>query len=91
MLDGGTRSLFVYSDAGGSYVVGNRVTDLLRGIKFSSHGQGSQYFEPIHIQYIPVRKQVLDIIEVNVAETTGELARLEKGYTILTLHFRKAP
>ena len=91
VLEGGSRSLFVYSDTGGSSVVGNRVTDVLQEVKFSSHGQGSQYFEPIHIQYIPVRKQVLDIIEVNVAETTGELARLGKGNTILTLHFRRAP
>ena len=90
VLEGGTRSLFVYSDAGGSSVVGNRVTDLLREVKFSSDGRGSQYFEPLHIQYIPVRKQVLDIIEVNVAETTGELPRLGKGNTILTLHFRRA-
>ena len=85
VLEGGSRSLFVYSDTGGSSVVGKRVTELLREVKFSSHGQGSQYFEPIHIQYIPVRKQVFDIIEVNVAETTGELARLGKGNTILTL------
>ena len=91
MLESGTRSLFVYTDAGGSSIVGNRMTDLLREIKFSSDGRGSQYFEPLHIQYIPVRKQVLDIIEVNVAETTAELARLGKGNTILTLHFRKAP
>ena len=90
VLEGGTRSLFVYTDAGGSSIVGNRVTDLLREIRFSSDGRGSQYFEPLHIQYIPVRKQVLDIIEVNVSETTGELARLGKGNTILTLHFRKA-
>ena len=75
VVDGVSRSLFVYTDAGGSTVVGDRVTDLLREVKFSSEGRGSQYFEPVHIQYIPVRKQVLDIIEVNVAETTGELAR----------------
>ena len=84
-----SRSLLVYTDAGGSTVVGNRVTDLLREVKFSSEGRGSQYFEPIHIQYIPVRKQVLDIIKVNVAETTGELARLGSGNTILNLHFRR--
>ena len=91
VLEGGSRSLFVYTDAGGSSVVGNRLTDLHREIKFSSHGQGSQYFEPVHIQYIPVCEQVLDIIEVNVSETTGELARLGKGNTILTVHFRRAP
>ena len=89
VVGGVSRSLFVYSDAGGSTVVGNRVTDLLREVRFHSEGSGSQYFEPVHIQYIPVRKQVLDIIEVNVAETTGELARLGVGNTILTLHFRR--
>ena len=73
-------------------MVGNRVTDLLREVRFKSEGLGRQYFEPIHIYiYIPVRKQVLDIIEVNVAETTGELTRFGEGNTILTLHFRKAP
>ena len=91
-LVGGTnRTLYIYSDAGGGTVVGNRMTDLLREVRFKSDGLGSQYFEPIYIQYIPVRKQVLDIIEVNVAETTGELTRFGEGNTILTLHFRKAP
>ena len=89
-MGGVSRSLFVYTDAGGSTVVGKRMTDLLREVKFSSEGRGSQYFEPVHIQYIPVRKQVFkDIIEVNLAETTGELARLGTGNTILTLHFRR--
>ena len=74
VVGGLSRSLFIYTDAGGSTMVGNRVTDLLLQVKFSSEVRGSQYFEPIHIQYIPVRKEVLDIIEVNVAETTGELA-----------------
>ena len=90
-LVGGTNcSLYIYSDAGGSTVVGNRVTDLLREVRFQSEGLGSQYFEPIHIQYIPVGKQLLDIIEVNVAETTGELTRFGEGNTILTLHFQTA-
>ena len=91
-LVGGTnRTLYIYSDVGGRTVVGNRVTDLLREVRFKSEGLGSQYFEPIHIQYIPIRKQILDIIEVNVAETTGELTRFGEGNTILTLHIRKAP
>ena len=83
------RSLFVYSDAGGSSVVGNQVTDLLREVNYKREGKGSQYFEPTHIQYIPVRKDVIDIIETQVAETTGELVELGKGNTIVTLHFKK--
>ena len=63
------RSLFIYSDAGGSGVVGNQVTDLLREVNYNREDKGYQYFEPLHIQYIPVRKDVVDIIETEVAET----------------------
>jgi len=83
------RSLFVYSDVGGSSVVGNQVTDLLREVNYYREGKGSQYFKPLHIQYIQVRKEVLDIIEVQVLETTGELVRFGAGNTIVTLHLKK--
>jgi len=83
------RSLFVYSDVGGSGVVGNQVTDLLREVNYNREGKGSQYFEPLHIQYIQVRKEVLDIIEVQVSETTVELVKFGSGNTIVTLHFKK--
>ena len=83
------RSLFVYSDVGGSSVVGNQVTHLLREVNYNREGKGSQYFEPLHIQYIQVRKEVLDIIEVQVSETTGELVKFGAGNTIVTLRFKK--
>ena len=83
------RSLFVYSDVGGSGVVGNQVTDLLREVNYKREGKGSQYFEPLHIQYIDVRKEMLDIVEVQVSETTGELVKFGAGNTIATLHFKK--
>ena len=82
-------SLFIYSDVGSSGVVGNQVTDLLREVSYKREGKGSQYFEPLHIQYIPVRKDVLDIIETQVAETTGDLTQFGSGNTIVTLHFKK--
>ena len=84
-----SRSLFVYSDVGGSSVVGNQVTDLLREVNFIRRGFGVQYFEPLHIQYIPVRKDLIDIIETQVAETTGELVDFGEGNTIVTLHFKQ--
>ena len=64
-------------------MVGNQVTDLLR-----CKGEGVQYFELLHIQYIPLRKQVLDIIETQVAETTDDLARFDEN-TIVTPHFKR--
>ena len=90
MLFGATsRSLFVYSDVGSSGVVGNQVTDLIREVNFVRKGVGSLYFEPLHIQYIPVRKDTIDIIETQVAETTGDLTKFGPGDTIFTLHFKK--
>ena len=83
------RSLFVYSDVGGSGVVGNQVTDLLREVNYKREGKGTQYFEPLHIQYIPVRKDLIDIIETQVAETTGQLTKFGEGNTIVTLHFKQ--
>ena len=84
-----SRSLFVYSDVGGSSVVGNQVTDLLREVNYRRKGEGVQYFEPLHIKYIPLRKDVLDIIETQVSETTGELTDFGEGDTIVTLHFKR--
>ena len=41
-------SLFVYSDVGGSSVVGNQVTDLLHEVNFCRKEEGVQYCEPLH-------------------------------------------
>lgn len=45
----GSRSLLLYSDVGGSSVVGNQVTDLLREVNFLRKGEGVRCFEPLHI------------------------------------------
>ena len=84
-----SRSLFVYSDVSVSGVVGNQVTDLLREVNYVRQGKGSQYFEPPHIQYKPIRKDVLDIIETEVSETAGNLVKFGDGNTIVTLHFKQ--
>jgi len=84
-----SRSLMIYSDVGTSGVVGNQVTDLLREVNYQREGKGFQYFEPLHVQYIPVRKDYIDIIETQVAETTGELTKFGAGNTIVTLHFKQ--
>ena len=88
-----TRTLHVYSDVAGSSVVGNRVTDLLREIQYKRQGRGTMYFEPLHIQYLPLRNEVIEIIHVQVAETIGaggDLVKFGQGHTLVTLHFQKA-
>ena len=88
-----TRTLHVYSDVAGSSVVGNRVTDLLREIQYKRQGRGTLYFEPLHIQYLPLRNEVVEIIHIQVAETIGtggDLVKFGQGHTLVTLHFKKA-
>ena len=86
-----SRSLHVYSDVAGSTIVGNRVTELLREIHYK-RGRGTIYFEPLHIQYMSLRNEVMEIIQIQVAETFGtggDLVKFGKGNTIVTLHFKK--
>ena len=71
---------------------GNRVTDLLLEIQYKREGRGTLYFEPWHIQYLPLRNEVLEIIQIQVTETVGtggDLVKFGKGNTIVTLHFKK--
>ena len=75
---------------GGSSAVENQVTDLLQEVSYQLTGDESHYFEPIHIQHIPLCNDLLDIIEMQVSETTGELSEFGQGNTILTLHFKRA-
>ena len=86
------RSLHVYLDVAGSTIVGNRVTDLLREIQYKREGRGTMYFEPLHIQYMSLRNEVVEIIQIQVAETFGtggDLVKFGEGNTIVTLHFKK--
>ena len=82
-------SLFVYSDICGSLVVGNQVTDLLREVNYQRKGEGIQCFEPLHIRYISLCKDVLDSIEIQVSETTEQLTDFSEGDTIVTLHLKR--
>ena len=84
-----TRSLHVYSDVAGSSIVGYRVTELLREVKYKREGRGTIYVEPLHIQYIPLRNEMIEIVQTQVAETNGDLVKFGEGNTIVTLHFKK--
>ena len=81
------RPLHVYCDVGTSSMVGGRITDLLREIKY--HPQNTTHFEPRHIQYVPVRNEVVEIVETQMAEINGDLVKFGEGHTLLTLHFKR--
>ena len=82
-----TRPLHVYCNVGTSSMVGGRITDLLREIKYQP--QNTTHFEPRHIQYVPVRNEVVEIVETQMAETNGDLVQFGEGRTLLTLHFKR--
>jgi len=82
-----TRPLHVYCNVGTSSMVGGRITDLLREIKY--HPQNTTHFEPRHIQYVPVRNEVVEIVETQMAETNGDLVQFGEGHTLLTFHFKR--
>ena len=75
--------IYVYSDVGQSTVTGNQVTDLLREIP---HDPTKMSYEPHHILYLPVRVDVIDIIETQLAENDGKLVNFASGVTTVTLH-----
>ena len=69
--------------------MGNQVTDLLREMHYKREGKVTVYFEPLHVQYIPLRNKVTDVLETQVSESNGKLVRFGKGHIILTLHFKR--
>jgi len=76
----------MYSNTGQSVITGDKVTDLLIEVPYNLEEIG---YEPKHIQYIPLRSDVVDIIEVQVSENNGSLVNFEPGDTVVTLHYKR--
>jgi len=70
--------MYLYSNVGRSTITGNRVTDLLREVP---HDPTKTTYEPTQIQYKPVRSNVLDKVEVQLAENDGRLVDFESDVT----------
>ena len=77
--------MYLYSNVGRSTITGNRVTDLLREVP---HDSAKTTYEPTQIQYKPVHSNVLDIVEVQLAENDERLVDFTSGVTSVTLHFK---
>ena len=83
------RTVMVYSDIVESTVVGSGKYPLLREVQLLRTGQGESTAEPLHHQWIKVRGQQLDILEVEIANTSGPLAILPPGKTLVTIGLKK--
>ena len=83
------RTVMVYSDLVESTVVGSGKVPLLREVQLLRTGDGESTAEPLHHQWIKVRGQQLDILEVEIASTGGPLAILLPGKTLVTIGLKQ--
>ena len=51
-----------------SNVVGDTEHPLDREVPYQCHGSRSTYFEPLHVQWIPVHRLFVDVVEVQLAQ-----------------------
>ena len=81
-----TRPVHLYCNVGESSIVGTQITNFLRDLPYKD---APIRWEPEHVQYHRVRGDTLEILEVEVAETNGQLMTLNPaGETQVTLHFQ---
>ena len=83
------RTVMVYSDLVESTVVGSGKYPLLREVQLLRTGDGESTVEPLHHQWIKLRGQQLDIVEVEIASTAGPLTILPPGKTIVTIGLKQ--
>ena len=83
------RTVMVYSDLVESTVVGSGKFPLLREVQLLRTGEGESTAEPLHHQWIKVRGNQLDILEVEIASTSGPLAILPPGKTLVTIGLKQ--
>ena len=83
------RTVMVYSDLVESTVVGSGKFLLLREVQLLRTGDGESTAEPLHHQWIKVRGQQMDILEVEIASTSGPMAILPPGKTLVTIGLKQ--
>ena len=83
------RTVMVYSDLVESTIVGSGKYPLLREVQLLRNGDGESTAEPLHHQWIKLRGQQLDIVEVEIASTAGPLTILPPGKTIVTIGLKQ--
>ena len=84
-----SRTFLVYSDLVDSNIVGGQQHALVREVEYRRLGKGVAYFEPLHIQWLPCRREYMDLVEVEIAESHGGLVKFGSGRTLITFVFKR--
>ena len=78
--------MHLYCNVGESSIVGTQITNFLRDLPYKGE---LTWREPEHVQYHRVRGDTVEIIEVQLAQKDGSLAKFNPaGETQVTLHFQ---
>ena len=83
------RTVMVYSDIVESTVVGSGKFPLLREVQLLRTGEGESTAEPLHHQWIKVRGNQLERVEVEIASTSGPLTILPPGKTLVNIGLKR--
>ena len=89
------RSLYVYTDLVHTQFLGRSETDLLREVEYDGSMNGNvikNSYEPQNLQFIPVRKNMFDTVEIGISKVDGtqtEFVGNKNKNTVVTLCFRK--
>ena len=89
LVETSKRTLMVYSDVVESTVAGSGKFPLMREVQLLRTGEGESTVEPLHHQWIKVRGHQLEIVEVEIASTSGPLAILPPGKTLVTIGLKQ--
>ena len=84
------RVVRIFSNICDSLVVGATRTNVLAEAKVDAlMAEGQQYYEPVHLRYVPVRQRELDVIEITLDDLNGHIVDLGIGVTSAMLHFKR--
>ena len=83
------QTVMVYCDVVESTIVGAQKHSLLRKVELERKGEGRATIEPLHREWIKVRNQHIERVEVSLATPHGSLLGLPPGKTLITLGFRQ--
>ena len=84
-----SRTFLVYSDVVDSNVIGGQMHPLVREVENRRLGRGVAYFEPLHIQWLPCRREYKDTLEVQVSKSHGVFVKFGKGCTLVAFVFKR--
>ena len=77
-----SQMLLVYSDVVQGNAVGDKEHPLIQQVAYKD--DGSFNFEPQQVQWMPLGRRYLDVIEVQIGSSQGVLVDFGSGKTIVT-------